>query len=69
MSNYDDTGFLFATPSFWQGAASVLDMGGTLVEYNSSETIQEADARALASDWAVTGKDIKAAIKSLAEEL
>jgi hypothetical protein len=68
MSNYDDMGFLFASPGFWQGAASALDLGGTLVEYNRSTTIGEADARAIASDWAVTGKHIEAAIEILAKE-
>jgi len=69
MGKYtEDTGFLFANPSFFQGVASVMDMGGTLVEYNTSRTPQEADARAIASDWAITGKDITAAIKSSAKE-
>lgn len=67
MSHYDDSGFLFATPSFWQGVASVLDIGGTLVEYNGSATTEEADYRAIASDWAITGKDIQAAMESFAE--
>lgn len=63
MGNYDSD-FLFASPSFWQRAASVLDIGGTLVQYNGSRTTEEADKRAIASDWAVTGKDIKDAIES-----
>jgi len=69
MSKYgEDTGFLFAAPSFFQGFASALDLGGTLVEYNISTTPQEADLRAIASDWAITGKDIQAAIENLVEE-
>jgi hypothetical protein len=68
MSNYDDSGFLFATPSFWQGAASVLDLGATLVEFNRFSTVEEADLRGIASDWAITGKDIKAAIESFTEK-
>jgi hypothetical protein len=69
MGKYDeDTGFLFAHPSFLQGFATVLDLGGTLVEYNISKTIQEADMRAIASDWAITGKDIQTAIKHIVKE-
>jgi hypothetical protein len=69
MSKYEeDTGFLFADPGWVQGFASALDLGGTLVEYNVSSTPQEADIRAIASDWAITGKDIQTAIKSLVEE-
>ncbi len=69
MGKYDeDSGFLFAPPGFIQGLASVLDLGGTLVEYNISRTPQEADMKAIASDWAITGKDIQIAIKKLVEE-
>jgi len=69
MSKYgQDTGFLFAAPDFLQGVASALDLGGTLVEYNVSVSPQYADTRALASDWAITGKDIQGAIENLVEE-
>jgi hypothetical protein len=69
MGKYgEDTGFLFAHPGFLQGAAAVIDLGGTLVEYNISRTPQEADARAIASDWAITGKDILTAAKTLVKE-
>ena len=69
MSKYgQDTGFLFAAPSFLQGFASAIDLSGTLVEYNVSTTIQDADLRAIASDWAVIGKDIYTATENLAEE-
>jgi hypothetical protein len=64
----DDTCFLFAEPSFWSGFATVLDAGGTLAIYNESRTPQEADARALASDWAVIGKEIRRAVKVLEKE-
>ena len=66
MSDYSpETSFLFAVPSFWQGVASAIDMGGTLLEYNGSETPVEADARGIASDWAITGQDILIAAKTL----
>jgi len=50
--------FLFATPSFIGGIASVLDLGATLVQYNESFTTVEADIRAIQSDWKVTGNDL-----------
>ena len=69
MGKYgEDTGFLFANPGFLQGFAVALDIGGTLVEYNISTTPQEADARAIASDWAITGKDFWTAAKTLVKE-
>ncbi len=63
----DDTCFLFADPSFLAGLAAVLDIGGGLIVYNESRSGQEADSRALASDWAVVGKDILAAIDNFEE--
>jgi hypothetical protein len=69
MGNYtQNTGFLFADPSFVQGFASAMDIGGTLCEYNASNTSREADARAIANDWAITGKDIVDAIKNIEKE-
>jgi hypothetical protein len=69
MGKYgEDTGFLFAPPDFFGGVAAGLDLAGTLVEYNISNTPREADIRAIASDWAITGKDILVAAKSLVEE-
>jgi hypothetical protein len=69
MGKYDEeTSFLFAHPGILHGLAVALDIGGTLVEYNISRTPQEADARAIASDWAIAGKDIWAAAKTLVEE-
>lgn len=69
MSNYEgETSFLFASPSFIHGMASAVDIGGTLVIYNESRTTQEADARAMASDWAMVGKDIRSAAQNLAKK-
>ena len=55
---------LFARPSFTEGMARVLDLGGTLQEYNVSDTGKEADIHALRNDWRAVGDDIKEAIKS-----
>lgn len=53
--------FLFAEPSFIEGMARVLDLGGTLNEYNSSKTAKQADFFALRADWRAVGKDIQSA--------
>ena len=66
MGNYklnDDTCFLFADSNFVTGVATALDIGGTLIVYNESRNPQEADARALASDWYVTGRDLARAME------
>ncbi|HEY6248225.1 MAG TPA: hypothetical protein VIX17_30125 [Pyrinomonadaceae bacterium] len=64
----EDTGFLFAEPSFLTGFASVIDIGGSMLTYNVSRTGAEADQRAIASDWAVIGSDILNAAKTLGEK-
>jgi len=58
--------FLFVTPTFLRGLETVLDLGGTAMEgnYSISRTPTEADLRALASDWIVTGRDIDKAIRA-----
>lgn len=54
---------LFARPSFLSGAARVLDLAGTFDQYNSSESDEEADFRALQSDWAAIGWDMHQVIQ------
>jgi hypothetical protein len=54
--------FLFAKPSFVEGLARIIDIGGTLQVYNQSSTPEEADAKALSNDWKAVGNDIKSAI-------
>ena len=54
----DFSTFLFASPSFFEGAGRILDFGNTLSQYNRSETPEEADARAFAADWNAIGDDL-----------
>lgn len=57
------TDFLFATPSFLTGMGSIFNIAGdNYFEYNLSENGNEADAKALASDWGVVGSDIMEAL-------
>jgi len=55
---------LFARPSFWEGAARVLDLGATLQSYNEQYTPSEADTAAMLSDWVTTGEDLRSAIST-----
>ena len=64
----DNTGFLFARPSFSAGFASVLDLGGTLFFYNVATHEKEADARAIHSDWEAVGDDLLLAINKFKKE-
>lgn len=53
---------LFAIPSFLGGMAANLDLGNTLTMYNESKSEEEADSKAIYSDWAAVGDDIRYAL-------
>jgi hypothetical protein len=53
------TDFLYARPSFWSGIGRVLDLWGKFDDYNTSQTPDEADMRALYCDWRVVGQGIR----------
>lgn len=56
MGDYTD--LLYARPSFLEGLARVLDLGSTMQEYNRSITAQQANCRALRSDFCAVGQDM-----------
>ncbi|MEI8230641.1 MAG: hypothetical protein WCG83_05930 [Candidatus Peregrinibacteria bacterium] len=58
------TSYLYATPTFLSGMAMTLDLGATMSQYNISRTPEEADAKAMKSDWQATGNDIRFAMNS-----
>ncbi len=53
------TGFLFPDTNFWIGMGSILNIAGDYFTFNTSESGQEADGKALESDWAIIGQDIE----------
>lgn len=59
----EDYGFcLYVNPSFWEGVARLVDITGSLNEYNYSGSPNEADCRAIASDWEAVGSDMRVAM-------
>jgi len=62
------TDLLYARPSFLEGIGRLLDMGGTLNEYNRCDTPEDADLVALRSDWEALGQDYRAALGSIIHE-
>ena len=62
------TDFLFSKCTFWRGVGSVLNVPGNFYEFNTSNTSEEADNKALISDWENVGKDIKDAQKKIEKE-
>ena len=65
MSRY----FLFSEPNFWSGMARVVDLGGTLNDYNYSISPQKADYYAIRSDWKEVGADISRAMAKYEDEI
>lgn len=65
---YPEVFGLYAKPSFIEGIARLVDIGGTLNEYNCSCNEQEADYFAILSDWEAVGQDIIYAMKQFAKE-
>lgn len=65
---FNETGVLFAKPSFWTGIARLVDMFGTLSVYNESSSPEEADAKALYADWLAVGNDMRRAIRKVEKD-
>ena len=59
---------LYHRPSFWEGVARLFDFTGKLNKYNISESGDEADYRAIRSDWQHVGQDLSSAISEYEEE-
>jgi len=69
MGNKVKSDFLFAQPSFASGAARVFDLFGQFDEYNISDTITDADAKAIAADWILVGQDMSDVIEQSKSEM
>lgn len=59
------TDFLFPERSFVTGFGSILNIAGEPNKFNASETAEEADIKAIKSDWEIVGQDFKLALKKL----
>ena len=60
------TDYLFAAPSLSSGVARLLDLFGQFDDYNDGPSAASADARAMYSDWRVTGEDLAGAMMVIA---
>lgn len=54
---------LYERPSFLEGIARLFDFGGWLNQYHYSSSNEEADSRAIESDWRFVGEDLREAIR------
>ena len=55
--------FLVTKPTMAKGTGSVFNIWGNYYGFNMSETEQEADRRALDSDWGMIGEDFRKALE------
>ncbi|SHG33270.1 hypothetical protein [Flavobacterium johnsoniae] len=62
------TDYLFSKCSIWRGIGSVFNLPGNYYEFDTSKTEQEADNKALTSDWENVGADIRNAKKKFEKE-
>ena len=53
---------LFAKPSFIEGFARIIDLGATLNVYNCDKASEDADIKAIKSDWYAVGDSISSAV-------
>lgn len=60
---------LVVQPSFTRGMARLVDVFGTLNQYNFSSTPEEADNDAMLSDWLAVKADIMRAMKKYIDAL
>jgi hypothetical protein len=69
LSENFHSNFLFATPSFAEGAGRLVDFGNFLTEYNTTRTSEEADKRATTQDWLAVGDDMRQAISAFPDHV
>jgi hypothetical protein len=60
--------FLFARPAPVFGLARFFDLSGSFDDYNSSESPDEADAKAMYADWSVVGDSLGYVVRKQLDE-
>jgi hypothetical protein len=63
------TNILFHRPSFIDGIGSIFNLAGNYFEFNYSKSGEEADRKAIESDWGMVGYDIRKVAKKPKKEL
>lgn len=65
---WSSTDFLFPQPSVFYGIARLIDLGASLDSYNTSDSPEEADARAIYGDLHTVLGDFQAALENTLQE-
>ena len=63
-----ETECLYTATNFLRGFASVFNLYGNYYKFNTSSTPEEADQKAIKSDWEKVGSDIKEAKSKFEKE-
>jgi len=61
--------FIFPNMSFLTGMGSALNIAGNYYKFKDSESPEEADYKAIQSDWAFVGRDLNEAIKEYRDKI
>ena len=69
MSDEYRSTFLFATPTWSEGAGRLMDFGNTMTEYNRTSGDEDPDIRATTQDWLAVGDCIRWAMKQLSSNV
>jgi hypothetical protein len=59
------TDFLIKKRGFFSGFSSIFNLSGEISDFNTSKSGEEADLKAIASDWKMIGKDFANSIEKL----
>ena len=65
---FNRTGRLFANPSFVDGVSRAFDLLGNQDIYNEDASPEEADKKAIFSDWASVGDHLVSAAEKLSSD-
>ncbi len=60
--------FLFALPTWQEGAGRLVDFGDSLTEFNRTAAPEDPDARATTQDWLAVGDHIRRALWTYTRE-
>lgn len=63
------TSFLLPKGGFLVGMGSVFNIAGNYFRYNSSESAEVADYKALCSDWSNVGSDIEVSMNKYSSNI
>jgi hypothetical protein len=62
MAKRSKTHRLYVIPSFFLGIGSILNLFGSYYDYYAADSVDQANAEAIKSDWEMVGQDMTFAV-------